>query len=309
MAADTPAGHLLPSTAMDPVVTEVLVSVGTTFAVMALGLAFQRLWRRDIETMTDLSMKLFVPCLAFSAITSMETNAHDMATVAGGGALVVLASLALTFLVFRLLKINRRGLYLPIVFMNAANLPFPILEANYGRVGLGYGVLYYLAVVVLIYTLGIAIVSRSPDPRSLFTTPVTIATFTAILLKATRIPVPGFILNATDMLGQAAIPVILFIYGYSLGEMRLRDIRLALLGAVMRLGLGFALGLAVARLFGVTGVARDVLILVSTMPSAVINVVLARQYRADSDLVASVVFLTSLAAIVILPVLLIVLRT
>ncbi len=294
---------------MNPVVAEVLVSVGTTFAVMALGLVFQRLWRRDIETMTDLSMKLFVPCLAFSAITGMETNAHDMVTVAGGGALVMLATLALAFLVFRLLKVDRRGLYLPIVFMNSANLPFPILEANYGRVGLGYGVLYYLATVTLLYTVGIAIVSRSPDPRRLLTTPVTIATFAAILLKATRVPVPGFILEATDMLGQAAIPVILFIYGYSLGEMRLRDVRLAVLGAVMRLGVGFALGLAVVRLLGITGIARDVVILVSTMPSAVVNVVLARQYRADSDLVASVVFLTSLAAIGILPVLLILLRT
>jgi predicted permease len=294
---------------MNPVVVEVLVSVGTSFAVMGLGLVFQRVWRRDIEVMTDLSMKLFVPCLAFSAIAGMEINAHDMATVAGGGALVQLGMLAIAFVVFRLFRIDRRGLYLPIVFMNSANLPFPILEANYGRVGLGYGVLYYLTTSSLLYTIGIAIVSRSPDPRTLLTTPVTIATVAALGLKATHLAVPRFLLAAIDMLGQAGIPLLLFIFGYSLGEMRLRDLRLAVLGSVMRLGIGFGLGLAAVRLLGVQGVAREIVIFVSTMPSAVVNVVIARQYKADPDLVASVVFLTSLAAIVILPLLLIALRT
>lgn len=294
---------------MNPVVVEVLVSVATSFAVMGLGVVFQRLWKRDIAVMTDLAMKLFVPCLAFSAIASMELNAHDMATVAGGGALVQVGMLAIAFVVFRLLKVDRRGLYLPIAFMNSANLPFPILEANYGRVGLGYGVIYYLTTSSLLYTIGIAIVSRSPDPRTLFTTPVTIATLAALGLKAAHVAVPRFLLAAIDMLGQAGIPLMLFIFGYSLSEMRLRDLRLAVLASAMRLGLGFALGLAAVRLLGVQGVARDVVIFVSAMPSAVVNVVIARQYQADSDLVASVVFLTSLAAVVILPLLLIALRT
>jgi predicted permease len=143
----------------------------------------------------------------------------------------------------------------------------------------------------------------------LLTTPVTIATVAALGLKATHLAVPRFLLAAIDMLGQAGIPLLLFIFGYSLGEMRLRDLRLAVLGSVMRLGIGFGLGLAAVRLLGVQGVAREIVIFVSTMPSAVVNVVIARQYKADPDLVASVVFLTSLAAIVILPLLLIALRT
>jgi hypothetical protein len=294
---------------MDPVVAEVLLSAGTSFAVMGLGLVFQRLWRRDIEAMTDLSMKLFVPCLAFAAISGMDLDAHDLTTVAGGGALVQLAMLGICLVLFRLMRIDRRGLYLPIAFMNSANLPFPILEANYGRVGLGYGVLYYLSTSTLIYTVGIAIVSRSLDPLKLLTTPATTAIVIALALKATHVDVPDFLFSAIDMLGQAGIPLMLFIFGYSLGEMRLRDLRLAVLGSAMRLGLGFALGLAAVRLLGVTGLARDVVIFVSTMPSAVVNVVIARQYQADPDLVASVVFLTSLAAVVILPLLLIALRT
>jgi predicted permease len=294
---------------MNPVVVEILTSVGKTFAVMGIGLAFHRLWRRDIEALTDLAMKLFVPCLAFSVISSQVVTLGDLAIISGSGALVMMGTLAIVALLFRVARIQRRGLFLPVVFMNAANLPFPILEANYGREGLGYGVLFYLAASALLFTVGIAIVARSPDPRGLLKTPVTIATLAALAFKAAGAPVPALLLDTTDLVGRAAIPTILFIYGYSLGEVRLRDIRLALLGALLRLGLGLVLGLAAVRLFGVVGVARDVIILVSAMPSAVVNVVIARQYDADPELVASVVLLTSLAALVTIPTLLVILRT
>lgn len=294
---------------MDPIIVEILNSVGKTFAVMGIGLAFHRYWGRDIGALTDLAMKLFIPCLAFSVIAGQEVSAGDLARVAGGGGLVMLGTLAITALVFRVAGIRRRGLVLPIVFMNAANLPFPILEANYGREGLGYGVLYYLATMSLLYTVGITIVSRSPDPRGLLKTPVTIATLAALVFQGTGRTVPALLLDTTELIGVAAIPVILFIYGYSLGDVRLGNIRLALLSALLRLGLGLLLGLAVVRLLAVEGVARDVIILVSAMPSAVINVVIARQYETDPELVASVVLLTSLAAIVVIPAILVVLRT
>ncbi len=294
---------------MNPVVAEVLGSVGKTFALAGIGLLFQRWWRRDIASLTDLAMKLFVPCLAFSVITDQVLTAHDLATVTGGAAMVMLATLGVSALVFRLARIEHRGLYLPVAFMNAANLPFPILEANYGSQGLGYGVLYYLATVTLLYTVGIAIVSRSPHPRELLKTPVALATAAALVFKVARVGVPPLLHDTADMVGRAAIPTILFVYGYSLGGVRMGDLRLAALGAVLRLGLGLALGLGVVRLLGIEGVARDVVILVSAMPSAVVNVVIASQHRADPDLVASVVLLTSLASVVLLPVLLIALRT
>ena len=293
---------------MSAAVGEVLVSVGKTFAVMAIGFVFERRWGRDIEVLTDLSMKLFVPCLGFSVIVSQAIAASSLVTAAGAGALVILGSLAATFLLFRALKIRRRGLYLPVVFMNAANLPFPIIEANYGRAGLGYAVLYYLAVVVLLYTLGIAIVARSPDPRVLLKTPITFAVLAGLLVQALHVPVPRILLETTELIGGAALPSVLFIFGYSLGALRLDRLRLAAFGSVLRLLFGFGLGWLAVELFHVEGMARDVILLMSAMPSAVVTVVIARQYDADADIVASVVFLTSIASLVVIPVMLILLR-
>jgi predicted permease len=84
---------------------------------------------------------------------------------------------------------------------------------------------------------------------------------------------------------------------------------IAAFGAVLRLVFGVGLGWLAADWLGLAGIEREVVILMSAMPSAVVNVVIARQYDADSEIVASIVFLSSLAAIGVLPALLVFLRT
>jgi len=180
---------------LNPITAQVLTSVAKTFALMGVGIVFQRFWKRDISVVTDLAMKLFVPCLGFSVIVGQELEVVALATVAGAATFVILGTLALSWVLFKLFGIRERGLYLPVVFMNAANLPFPIIEANYGRTGLGYAVLYYVAVLGLLYTLGIALVARAPDPRALLRTPTTIAAVAALLVQAFHLPVPKFLLK------------------------------------------------------------------------------------------------------------------
>jgi predicted permease len=295
---------------MSPVTAQVLTSVAKTFGVMGVGFAFQRFWKRDIEALTDLAMKLFVPCLAFSVVVGQDLSAGALVTVAGAAAFVVLGGLALAWPIFRVLGLHkRRGLFLPVAFMNAANLPFPIIEANYGRPGLGYAVLYYVAVVAILYSLGVGIVARTLNPRVLLRTPVTIATLAGLLVQVTHLPLPGVLVATVDLLGQAAIPVVLFIFGYSLGGLQVSHLGIAAFGAVLRLVFGVGLGWLAADWLGLAGIEREVVILMSAMPSAVVNVVIARQYDADSEIVASIVFLSSLAAIGVLPALLVFLRT
>jgi len=294
---------------VNPITAHVLSSVAKTFALMGVGVVFQRFWKRDVSVVTDLTMKLFVPCLGFSVIVGQELKVVALATVAGAATFVVLGTLALSWVLFKVFRIRGRGLYLPVVFMNAANLPFPIIEANYGRIGLGYAVLYYVAVLALLYTLGIALVARAPDPKALLRTPSTIAAVAALLVQAFHLPVPGLLFETTDMIGRAAIPTVLFIFGYSLGDLKVEHFRLAAFGSVLRLGLGLGLGWLAATGLRLTGTMRDVVIVMSAMPSAVVNVVIARQYAADPEIVASVVFLTSVAAIGLLPALLVLLRT
>ncbi|MGD8396159.1 MAG: AEC family transporter [Candidatus Eiseniibacteriota bacterium] len=294
---------------MHPVVAEILVSVGKTFAVMGIGVAFRRFWSRDISAVNDLAMQLFVPCLAFSAILNQELAPHEFGRIAAAAGIVIAGVLILALAVFRLTGLRGRGPVIAAVFANCANLPFPILEANYGATGLGYGVVYYLVNHLSMFSIGILLLTRSIDLGALLRVPVFVVSLAAILLTALDVPVPSIIADTAELLGDAAIPLILFTFGYSLAGVRLGAWRATLLVSTLRLAGGLACGLLAVTLLGLDGIQRDVVILVSAMPSAVINVVVTGRYRAEPELVASVVFVTTAAALVIVPLLLVWLRT
>jgi hypothetical protein len=68
------------------------------------------------------------------------------------------------------------------------------------------------------------------------------------------------------------------------------------------------MGFATAALFGLTGVPRSVVILDSAMPSAVNTSILAAKYNNEPQLVSSVVFVTTVASLFVIPILLLVLN-
>ena len=64
------------------------------------------------------------------------------------------------------------------------------------------------------------------------------------------------------------------------------------------------MGLVAVTVFGLTGVSRSVVILDSAMPSAANTSILAMKYGNESDLVSSVVFVTTIASLITIPALL-----
>ncbi len=90
----------------------------------------------------------------------------------------------------------------------------------------------------------------------------------------------------------------------SLAKLRIRNFSRSLFLALMRMGLGFAAGLVIARVFGLEGVARGVLILDTTMPVAVFNALLAERFDRASDEIAGAVVISTILSFVTLPLLL-----
>jgi predicted permease len=264
---------------MNPIVAEVLVSVAKTFAIMAIGAGFRRFWSRDVTPLNDLAMHLFVPCLAFTAILDQQLAASELTGIALAAVLVQVGMLLLALAAFRLARIDSRGLLLAVIYANCANLPFPILEANWGAEGLGYGVIYYLVNQTSMFSLGILLVSRTLDVRTLFKIPVFVASMVALVLVVTGLEPPRVVRDTTALLGSAAIPLILFTFGYSLAGARLSAWRQTLLGAVLRLAGGFGLGLLAARLLGLPGRGCVPLSLTSLIRGSGSRYLILRSYR------------------------------
>jgi predicted permease len=282
----------------------VFTPVFKIFGVVAVGLLFRKYSKADVRPVTDVSMQVFVPCLAFSSIMARRIELVDFGAMVGSSVFTIAGTALLAFWSVRVFGSRSRGLYLPILFLNAANLPFHLVEDIYGAPGLFRGVLYYTATCTLIFSVGIYIVSRKANLMELVRVPALPAVGLAIAFNFLSIRPPEPIMDVIDLMGQAAIPLILFIFGCTLYSVKVTHLGKTVLASVLRMGGGLATGILAIWLFNIGGLNREIILIYSIMPSAVVNVIISKKYDADPELVASTVLLTTAVSLVTIPLML-----
>ena len=92
--------------------------------------------------------------------------------------------------------------------------------------------------------------------------------------------------------------------GHALGSFKVQRLPIAAAIAAGRLGLGLAVGLTIAQLFGLTGIERGVVLVQSAMPVAVFNFLLAARYDRHPDDIAGAIVISTLVSFATLPALL-----
>jgi predicted permease len=163
---------------------------------------------------------------------------------------------------------------------------------------------FYLVGSVSQFTLGPLFQGRQSPWRTLVTTPIIYAAGLGIVLLTTGTPLPLWLANTVELLAGLAIPLMLLALGHSLGRFRVHQASIAVGVAALRLGIGFSLGLAAVSILDLHGVTRGVVLIQSSMPVAVFCFLLAARYDRDPEDVAAGILVSTLAAFVMLPLLL-----
>jgi len=197
-----------------------------------------------------------------------------------------------------------------IVLINAGNYGIPLNEFAFGRPGMERATVYYVASAVIANTYGVFLASRGTASArqallNVFKLPMVYCLVIGLALNITGTALPLPLQRVADLLGSAAVPAMLVLLGMQLARASLRgQIKPILLSAGMRLVVAplVAAGLVIA--FGIGGLTRDVILVESAMPTAVITSALAIQFDADGDFVAASILLSTVASIVTLSLLL-----
>lgn len=281
---------------------KVFSTVFPVFFLIGLGYLFGRFRRIDLATLTDVVVYVASPCLAFSSLSKSVLPVKTFGVIALAVLCVTAGMWVLAAIFLKAFREDLRGLYLPILFQNAGNMSLPLCLFAFGEEGLALAVIVFATMVLLQYTLGLGIVSRGAENASeAFRMPMTYAAVAGVLVSFMGWTVPVSIQRPLEVMGTGAIGFMLFSLGYRLISVRLSAFRIATAASLLRIGGGFGLAWLVTALLGLEGTARGVLILGSSMPSAVINFVLAQKFNRNPDLVASVVWVSTLLSLVTTP--------
>lgn len=279
----------------------ILSIVFPVFAVAAVGYLYGRYKRPDMALANQLNMHVFVPVLVFSALAHKSFDLSTYSALALGGALVVLGSGLLAWPFARLLKVDPRTFVPPMMFNNSGNMGLPLALLAFGEEALPAAIVLFIVEMALHFSLGAYILDHRMRPAQLLRIPVIVATLLGLAFSASGLTLPAPVETTLKMLGDIAIPLLLFSLGVRLTEVSFKDWHLGLWGAVLCPATGLAMVALVAPFLHLPPQQMSLLIIFGALPPAVLNYIVAEQYRQEPEKVASIVMLANVGSLAVMP--------
>lgn len=219
------------------------------------------------------------------------------------------------YLIGRLLKLNKEslgGLILVCALGNTGFLGYPVIYGFYGTEGLTRAIFCDIGSVFASLLFGTYVGLKFGNENSnnsiiyeLLKFPPLITGILGIVLVFFGFNVdsfPGFIIKTLGYLSNATIPLIMLSLGLSLSPKSARFGAIyGVIASMVRMGIAPLLVFALSTIFLIDGLEKNVLILESAMPSAMMSLVFAVMYELDVKLVASACFITTVVSLFILP--------
>jgi predicted permease len=272
-----------------------------TFIVILIGYLLGKIGKINVGVIVDLIFYVGLPALVFTSMVDKEIVLVDAVKVWGCSLTIILGCGLAAWIVFKLIRQTHSALYIPIAIMNTVNIPFPIISLAYGAEGLAAATLFYIPSTLLLFSLGVYIASgkRWKDSlKEVYRVPAIYAAAAGLLVNLLDISVPTLVLKPLSLISPMVIPLVLLVLGCNLSTVKITSLPTTIIASFIRIGVGLLLGFASVSLFHVTGVMD------SAMPSAANTAILAMKYNNESELISSVVFVTTIASLVVIPFLL-----
>jgi predicted permease len=281
--------------------TRIFSIIFPVFAVVMVGYLYGRYRRTDITFANRLNMELFVPALVFVALANRSFNLATYQHLAIGGVAVVLGSGLLAWPVAKWLKVDAKTFVPPMMFNNSGNMGLPLAVLAFGDVALAAAVVLFLVEMVLHFSLGAYMLNHKMRLTGLLRIPVIMATLAGLFVSFTGWYLPEVVNQPIKMLADITIPLMLFALGVRLNEVSLQDWRIGLWGAVVSPLSGLIVVWLIGSRLGLDSMQYGLLVIFGALPPAVLNYLVAEQYRQEPEKVASIVMLGNLGSLVAIP--------
>lgn len=256
------------------------------------------------DTLVRVVSDFFMPLLIFHAVYLSTVSGEEIFSL-GAAVAVVTGLLFLTAAGYAVLTgVDRRGFSLPVLFMNSGFLGIPLMQLWGGDRAMNLIIIYDQVSTIFLFTLGIFMAAGGMSSRSLrgvATSPMLWALIAGFLLRFAGVPLPAPLLDSFGFAGAAAPPVAAFALGASLAHQRVRIDLHIVAGVLVRFLGGLAAGLLAARLLGLEGMTRTVVIVSSGLPAAVMSYVLPVRFGTDASHARTVVVVSTFLSFLWIP--------
>ena len=300
-------------------ISGILVILGMILVGFIIG---EKGWFDDKSRglLAKLVTQVALPCYMLYTITQRFTAADllKMLPALRFPALSMVILLGIATGVARIFAVrqDRRGLFISMFFnSNTIFVGLPINQALFGDASIPYVLIYYMCNTTFFWTLGTYLIQRDGEGEAQFDlktslkkvfSPPLMGFLLGLVLVMLQIKLPAFLASDLQYLGNLTTPLSMIFIGLSVSHVGVKQLVLGKEQLLILLGRFLVAPLLMASIVywvPLPSLMKQVFIIQSAMPVMTNAPVVARLYGADSDYAAVMVTETTLATMVVIPIL------
>ena len=211
---------------------------------------------------------------------------------------------------------DRRGLFISMFFnSNTIFVGLPINQALFGDASIPYVLIYYMCNTTFFWTLGTYLIQRDGEGEAQFDlktslkkvfSPPLMGFLLGLVMVMLQIKLPAFLASDLQYLGNLTTPLSMIFIGLSVSHVGVKQLVLGKDQLLILLGRFLVTPLLMASIvywMPLPNLMKQVFIIQSAMPVMTNAPVVARLYGADSNYASVMVTETTLATMVVIPIL------
>ena len=301
------------------IISGILVILGMILVGFVIG---EKGWFDDKSRglLAKLVTQVALPCYMLYTITQRFTAADLLIMLPAlrfpALSMVILLGIATGVARIFAVRQDRRGLFISMFFnSNTIFVGLPINQALFGDASIPYVLIYYMCNTTFFWTLGTYLIQRDGEGEAQFDlktslkkvfSPPLMGFLLGLVMVMLQIKLPAFLASDLQYLGNLTTPLSMIFIGLSVSHVGVKQLVLGKDQLLILLGRFLVAPLLMASIvywLPLPSLMKQVFIIQSAMPVMTNAPVVARLYGADSDYAAVMVTETTLATMVVIPIL------
>ncbi len=277
-------------------------SVLPIFIIVAIAFVYNRLMKPDILQITTLTVTVFAPVFVFTELVKSRVTTEMLYKPVLFMLLLTAVLITIAHLIAKLLKADeneRVAVILACSMINVGNFGLPLIHFTFGEDAALYSVLYFVAFTISLGTAAVYFCSREKNVvgilKDIGKIPIFHGLFLALIVTEFSFEVPGVLQKSLTLMGQATIPLMIFILGLQLSAITFKPGYLKFItpSVIVRLAVSPLIAFFLLKWIGITGVEKSVAMIQTSTPAALLPLMYAIRFKRSPDLLAVIIVATT----------------
>ncbi len=273
--------------------------------IISLAFFYNKIFKPDIKSISEVVLTVFAPIMVFDALVKHQVHISKLGKPMLFMTILISIMIFLSYFAAKYFKFDKNetvSIVLASSMINVGNFGLPLILFTYGEKAIAISVIYFVIFLIPINTIGIYISSDGKNMikilKGMMKMPLFHSIFIALLVTNLSIQIPSFLEKSINLLGNAAIPMLLFILGLQLAKIKFHSSYIFAISIVIiiRLIVSPVIAYFGLNLLNISGLEQKVAIIQTSAPAAVLPLIYAIKFNRSPDLLAALILSTTIVS-------------